>query len=137
MKVLAIVVGLTVVGGHPLEAQEPMDQSALARRFVAHFSDYVLNIQAAGRASISNASLSGEDTLRVDYAYQSEGEKRRGSLSLWLRQETHRFEGTWRTVADNGNVYQGTLRLRFKAQGEATGFYTFLGTNYTLTLSRR
>ena len=137
MKILIIVALLTAASGHALKAQEPTDQSALAHRFVARFSDYTLDIQAAGRASILNASFSAEDTLRVEYAYRSEGEKRRGSLSVWLHQETGRFEGTCRTVADNGNVYQGTLRLRFRVQGEATGFYTFLGSSYTLTLSQR
>lgn len=46
----------------------------------------------------------------------------------------NRFEGHWKTIADNGNVYQGDLYFVFKENGEADGHYKYMGSNYKITI---
>lgn len=103
------------------------------KSFVANFSNFKMDIQAAGMASIPTATLSENGELYIEYAYNSEGEVRNGKMTLTEKTKT-RFDGNWKTIADNGNVYSGSLYFDFKENGEADGFYKFGGSNYKITI---
>lgn len=46
----------------------------------------------------------------------------------------HHYEGNWKTVANNGHVYQGPLFLDFASDGSARGVYQFAGNDFRITL---
>ena len=103
-----------------------------AEVFATHFSTYTMDIQAAGIADIPQATSEG-GALSIAYHYQAEGEDRTGKMAL-----THvgdrRYEGHWKTTADNGNVYQGSLYFLFEENGEAQGQYRFAGADYGIRI---
>ncbi|SMB99485.1 hypothetical protein SAMN00120144_0221 [Hymenobacter roseosalivarius DSM 11622] len=132
MKQMLSSIALLLAGCFPTSSR-PMNPTDNAHRFAANYSSFKMNIEAVGIARIPAAHWA-HDTLVVDYAYFSEGEQRQGRMSLAWQPPANRFEGTWRTQADNGNVYQGPLYLVFQENGEATGQYTFLGSRYAITL---
>ncbi|NJM52624.1 MAG: hypothetical protein HC846_04020 [Blastocatellia bacterium] len=93
-----------------------MSQEKFAGKFVENFAAYKMDIQAAGIGAIPSASLSKENQLTVEYSYHSEGENRKGKMNLMLDSSANRFEGNWRTEADNGNVYQGSFEFFFQGK---------------------
>jgi hypothetical protein len=107
-----------------------------AGQLVADPAGYQMDIQAAGLATIPTASLAADGSLTLSYRYESEGEKRQGSMTLASRAD-HRYEGQWKTNAHTGNVYQGTLHFTFAADGTATGSYRFEGRDYAITIRKR
>jgi hypothetical protein len=106
------------------------------RQLVADPAAYEMDIQAAGLATIPTASLAADGSLTLSYRYESEGEKRRGSMTLASRGE-NQYAGHWKTDAHTGNVYQGTLHFTFAADGTATGSYRFDGRDYAITIRKR
>ena len=96
-----------------------------------------MDIQSAGVSTIPIATLSDEDELYVEYSYQSEGEDRNGKMTLRPNPKVIRFEGEWKTIANNGNVYEGTLYFQFDESGQANGFYEFNGANYKITIFKK
>ena len=121
-------------------AQDPMDNKAeqkkYAKTFIADYKSYVMDIEAAGVAEIPTAKLSMEEELYVEYAYTSGNEKRNGRMTLELT-DKNRFTGKWKTDADNGNSYSGTLYFKFNENGEANGHYKFDGTDYKITILKK
>ena len=115
-------------------AQNKMTQTENVKYFVAEFAEFNMDIQGAGMASIPNATISKDNSLVIDYAYNSEGEKRKGSMKLDFIEKSKRFEGHWKTNADNGNVYSGTLYFVFKENGAADGYYKYAGSDYKITI---
>lgn len=105
-------------------------------QFVKNFQTFSMDIQGAGLASVPKATVSEKGELYCEYAYHSEGENRNGKMTL-TDKGNNRFEGNWKTVADNGNVYQGTLYLIFKVNGEAEGYYKYAGGNYKITIMKK
>lgn len=103
------------------------------KAFIMLFQNFGMDIQAAGLASIPIATLSAKNELYIEYSYHSEGENRKGKMTL-ADKGGNRFEGSWKTIADNGNVYQGVLYFNFKANGEADGYYKFAGGDYKITI---
>jgi len=101
--------------------------------FISNFSKYTMDIQAAGIATIPKATLSEKGELYIEYAYHSGGENRNGKMTLYDK-GNHRFEGNWKTDADNGNSYQGTLYFVFDKFGNADGYYKFGGSDYKITI---
>jgi hypothetical protein len=101
--------------------------------FITNFKAYHFDIQAAGIANLPMASLSKEGVLEIDYTYRSEGENRTGKMQLTKTKPNH-FKGNWKTNADNGNVYQGSLYLDFATNGTAKGFYKYGGSDYSIIL---
>jgi hypothetical protein len=105
-------------------------------RFLETFGEYELEIQAAGVATIPSVSRSADGHLTIAYRYQADGERRTGRMTLTPRTE-HRYEGDWRTIADTGQVYEGTLWLVFAADGTAVGAYLFAGQHYRIAVNDR
>ncbi len=103
------------------------------KTFVDGFSDFKMDIEGAGLATIPKATISDKGELYIEYAYYSESENRKGKMTL-SENANHRFEGNWKTIADNGNVYQGSLYFDFKTSGEANGYYKFAGSDYKITI---
>ena len=101
--------------------------------FISGFSAYSMDIQAAGLATIPKATIADNGELYIEYAYHSGGENRTGKMTLYDK-GNHRFEGNWKTDADNGNAYQGTLYFVFDRDGNATGYYKFGGSDYAITI---
>ena len=111
-----------------------MNQIENAKYFVAKFAKFKMDIQGAGIAIVPGATISKDNSLVIDYAYNSEGEKRKGSMKLDFIEKSKRFEGHWETNADNGNVYSGTLYFVFKENGAADGYYKYAGSDYKITI---
>ncbi|MFS4492193.1 hypothetical protein [Maribacter sp. 2308TA10-17] len=119
------------------KAQNTMKQSEFAETFITDFKAYEMDIQAAGIASIPVARLSEGKTLYIEYVYASGGENRNGKMTLMLNPKSKRFEGGWKTLADNGNSYEGDMYFVFTADGQASGFYTFGGADYKITIFKK
>ncbi|MGD1843008.1 MAG: hypothetical protein ACFB0B_19260 [Thermonemataceae bacterium] len=132
MKYLLYSLGLLLMSCDG-DTQNEKRQKALASIFIEHFSEYKIDIQAAGVATIPAASFKN-DTLMIKYAYFSEGEHRKGKMSLIFKAQTGRFEGNWQTKADNGNIYKGSLYFTFNEKGKETGKYNFENSDYKITL---
>jgi hypothetical protein len=94
-----------------------------------------MDIEAAGLASIPKASLSPTNELYIEYRYTSGDENRNGKMTL-VPTKDDRFEGHWKTDADNGNSYSGPLHFVFKENGEAEGVYKYAGSDYKITIDR-
>ncbi len=110
------------------------NQSNYVKTFLAHFSEYKMYIEAAGIAAIPSAKLSAEDILDIHYAYTSGDEKRKGQMLLVWIEGANRFEGSWETKADNGNVYKGTMYFIFAKDGTANGWYDYGGNAYEIKI---
>lgn len=104
--------------------------------FISNFEDYSMDIQAAGLATIPKATISDEGVLYIEYWYKSGNENRTGKMTL-NKKSNNRFEGEWKTNADNGNSYQGTLYFVFDKNGTAIGYYKFGGSDYKITILKK
>lgn len=118
---------LVFIGSMSVFAQENINL------FIGNYQNYKMDIQAAGIASIPVADFEN-DVLTIEYIYFSEGENRRGEMTLSFNTQTRRFEGNWLTTTDNGNVFQGSLYFVFDKNGEATGKYTFANSEYKIMI---
>ena len=118
-------------------AQKKMDQYDFLKTFVSNYNEYGMDIQSAGIATVPMATLSNKNILYIEYAYRSEGENRKGEMTLEPNQKTKRFEGTWKTVADKGNVCQGNIYLELEEDGQAKGFYEYDETDYGITIFKQ
>lgn len=134
---LLLMLLMTLLHSCNANAQNKMEQTDFVKTFISDYGNHKMDIQAAGIATIAGATLSEKGRLYIEYAYNSEGETRNGKMTLMLNSNTKRFEGGWKTVADNGNVYQGTLYFRFEKNGQANGFYQFGGTDYKITIFKK
>lgn len=114
------------------QTQNSRDMSNI-EKFISSCSNFKMDIQAAAIATIPAASLEN-NILIIEYAYFSEGENRKGKMTLTLNPESNRMEGNWQTNADNGNVYKGTLFFIFNKNGEANGKYKFANSDYKITI---
>ena len=112
-----------------------LDQSNI-EVFISNFKTFSMDIQAAGLAKIPVATLSITGELYIEYAYHSTGENRNGKMTLAYKQPS-RYEGKWKTLADNGNSYEGTLYFVFDEHGEAEGHYEFGGSQYSITINKK
>lgn len=142
MKANKRIVGIFILLGTSLQScaqQTEIKKEIMAtdnqnvKAFITSSQNYGMDIQAAGIASIPKATLSAKNELYIEYAYHSEGENRNGKMTL-VDKGNNRFEGNWKTVADNGNVYQGALYFVFKPNGEADGNYKYAGSDYKITI---
>ncbi len=131
---IAPILILTLLLSYTTRAQDTMKHIGFATTFISDFKSYRMDIQAAGIATIPVATISEKSTLYIEYAYTAGGENRNGKMTLALNPNTNRFEGDWKTVADNGNAYQGDLYFEFKDNGQADGFYHYGGINYKITI---
>ena len=102
--------------------------------FISNYENCSMNIQSAGVATIPKASLD-KGELHIEYAYQSESENRKGKMTLQDK-GNNRFEGNWKTNADNGNSYQGTLFFEFDETGNAKGYYKFGGGDFEISIQK-
>ncbi len=132
--IFLIITSITLLNSNNLKAQHKMEQNDFVKTFVLDHKTYQMDIQSAGIATIPNATLSDKGALHIEYAYNSEGEKRNGEMTLLLNLKSKRYEGGWKTVADSGNIYQGDLYFKFEKDGQANGFYQFGGINYKITI---
>src|SRR5688500_10795009 len=123
-----------LVWGCNTNTQINLNQSEFATTFVSDFASYRMDIQAAGIATIPASTLAKDKTLTIAYAYFSEGEERKGKMVLVFNEISKLFEGNWKTNTDNGNVYHGSLYFNFKENGEASGKYAFMGSEYKITI---
>ena len=133
LKLMLIIFATSLFSSNS-NAQNKMTQTENAKQFVSKFTEFKMDIQGAGMATIPSATISKDNSLLIDYAYNSEGEKRKGSMKLDFVEKSKRFEGHWETKADNGNVYNGTLYFVFKEIGEAEGYYKYAGSDYKITI---
>ena len=104
--------------------------------FISNFANYSMDIQAAGIASIPDAKLAENGELFIEYIYTSGGENRECKMTLFSRCN-HRYEGNWKTDADNGNSYDGTLYFVFDERGNAKGVYKYGGGDYDITILKK
>ena len=132
MKKFIYIIGLIFIGCNS-NAQNNMIQKEFASIFIKYFANYKMDIQAAGIARIPAATFDNNE-LMIEYGYFSEGENRKGKMTLTLNVHANRFEGNWQTNADNGNIYKGSLFFIFNEKGEANGKYKFGGSNYKITI---
>ncbi len=105
--------------------------------FTSNFANYSMDIQAAGLATIPHATISDKGILSIEYSYKSGSENRNGKMTLEENKSNNRFEGEWKTDADNGNSYQGTLYFVFNENGTANGYYQFGGSDYKITILKK
>ena len=133
---LLIIMLITLLQSCNSKAQNKMEEKEFVKTFISNYNKYGMEIQSAGTATIPVATFEN-GALYIEYAYNSEGEKRNGKMTLLLNTKTKRFEGGWKTIADNGNVYQGNLYFVFEKDGQANGFYQFGGTDYKITIFER
>lgn len=129
MRSLLIIIALTL--GFSSCAQN--NHSMNVTTFINNFENYNMDIQAAGIAGIPVATLSNDNVLYIEYHYNSGNEKRKGKMTLTLVSD-NRFEGNWKTDADNGNSYDGALYFQFDGNGEASGYYKYGGSDYKITI---
>jgi hypothetical protein len=134
---LLLIFLITFLHSCNADAQNMMKQKEFVKAFISDYNTYGMDIQSAGIATIPVASASENGTLYIEYAYTSEGEKRNGKMTLLLNSKTKRFEGGWKTIADNGNEYQGNLCFIFERDGQANGFYQFGATDYKIKIFKR
>ncbi|MDB4292294.1 hypothetical protein N9954_02735 [Maribacter sp.] len=132
-----LIILMTFLHSCNTKAQNTMKQSEFAETFISDFKGYEMDIQAAAIASIPVATLSEEKTLYIEYAYNAGGENRNGKMTLVLNTKSNRFEGNWKTIADNGNSYEGDMYFIFKEDGQANGFYKFSGADYKITIFKK
>lgn len=84
--------------------------------------------EGAGNATIEEVGKEVDDgSIFTKYLYYSAGEKRTGKNILTPTEVEGLYKGTWLTVSDNGNQYQGDLMLRFEDDGSASGNWTWKG----------
>jgi hypothetical protein len=114
------------------QTQNSRDMSNI-EKFISSYSHFKMDIQAAGIATIPVVTFDN-NILMIEYAYFSEGENRKGKMTLTFNSNTNRFEGNWQTNADNGNVYKGSLYFVFSENGEALGKYKFANSDYKITI---
>lgn len=135
MKILSVTIAILslIFGSCHTNAQQKINKMENVQLFVSRFHQYRMDIEGAGLATIPNATITDRSDLYIEYAYFSDGENRKGKMTLTER-ANHRYEGTWKTIADNGNVYEGTLYFTFKENGEAAGRYTFAGSDYKIRI---
>lgn len=133
--IIFLLTNFNACGQSNLKQQSNMVDNELTNVsvFISNFSKYNMDIQAAGLASIPKATLSKKGELYIEYAYHSGGENRNGKMTLYDK-GNHRFEGNWKTDADNGNSYQGTLYFVFDKFGNGDGYYKFGGSNYKINI---
>lgn len=85
MKLVLLTSLITLSVNLPICAQGFSSSEAkmnpFIRTFVASYTDFIFDIQAAGIATIPAASWSDQGVLVIDYAYHSEGEDRKGECS--------------------------------------------------------
>jgi hypothetical protein len=108
--------------------------SVSAEVMAARPSDFVMDIDGAGVATIQRVVVAPDRTVRVDYAYEAtdgSGESRQGSLTL--TGGSGQVTGRFRTQASNGHVYEGAVELAFAGSG-AAGTYEFGGRMYGLRI---
>lgn len=101
--------------------------------FVENYNQYTMDIAAAGRATLPTVFWSSDGALIIEYTYQAGTEKRTGSMVLQTT-KAHHYEGNWKTVADSGQEYAGSLYFDFKKDGTANGYYQFAGNSYKITI---
>ena len=133
IKLLLTVLAISVLSCNS-NAQNKMVQTENVKYFVSKFANFKMDIQGAGMATIPKATLSDKEELYIEYAYHSEGENRKGKMTLLINDSKEKFVGNWKTIADNGNVYQGSLYFVFKQNGEADGYYKYAGSDYKITI---
>jgi len=93
--------------------------------FVNNAKEYQYYFEGAGMVTINSAEQEdGELTSR--YSYTSGSEERIGTNRFEL-QNDGTYNGKWKTTADNGNVYEGGVWLKFDADGTAAGKWTWDG----------
>ncbi|WP_299245986.1 hypothetical protein [uncultured Aquimarina sp.] len=122
-----------------LNAQEinhRAEQKKMVKIFISDYNSYEMDIEAAGLATIKDAKLVMEGELYIAYAYVSGNENRNGKMTLLLTDED-RLKGNWKTNADNGNSYNGSLYFTFSENGEASGHYKYGGTDYKITILKK
>lgn len=141
MKLVQITYALFLISSFQNCAQQTENKKEIMKmnnvnQFIKSFQTFSMDIQGAGLASIPNATISEKGEVYCEYAYHSEGENRKGKMTL-SDKGNNRFEGNWKTVADNGNEYQGTLYFIFKASGEAEGYYKYSGSDYKITIFKK
>lgn len=117
------------------QTQNSRDMSNI-EKFISSYSNFKMDIQAAGIATVPAASFEN-NILAIEYVYFSEGENRKGKMTLTLNPKSNRMEGNWQTNEDNGNVYKGSLYFVFDENGEAKGEYKFNHSNYRISLINR
>jgi hypothetical protein len=83
--------------------------------------------EGAGNASIVEVGKEADSSIYTRYLYYSGNEKRTGKNVLTQTQEKNIYTGTWLTLGDNGNRYEGELTLTFKEDGTASGHWTWKG----------
>lgn len=134
---ILLILLIVILSSCNIKAQNKMEQNEFVKTFISDFENHKMDIQSAGIANIPKATLSEQDELYIEYSYRSEGENRNGKMTLLLNSETKRFEGSWKTIADNGNVYQGDLYFVFENDGQAKGFYQFGGIDYKIAIFKK
>ena len=140
MKLLMVLLAFLAINNSTCGQQKTnpskMEKTKPIENFIKNFSNYTMDIQAAGIASLPTATLSDAGELYIEYAYNSAGEKRNGKMTL-QNKGNNRYEGNWKTDADNGNSYQGSLYFVFSENGEGFGFYKFSGSDYKITILKK
>lgn len=138
MLLLSLLTSLNTCGqvNHQKAPSMPKDDLSNVSVFISNFGDYSMDIQAAGLATIPKATISKEGVLYIEYSYKSGAENRNGKMTL-NNKSNNRFEGEWKTDADNGNSYQGTLYFFFNKNGTAEGYYKFGGSDYKITILKK
>lgn len=114
-----------------------MNQAFDRWKFRGSLAAYRMEIEAAGVASINAVRVQSATDVEVDYTYDARdgsGERRAGTL--FLRENAGKMTGRFRTRADNGHVYEGTVVLSFGDDGTARGSYVFAGGSYALSIVR-
>jgi hypothetical protein len=88
---------------------------------------YYWYFEGAGNATIEEVGKESDGAIYTQYLYYSGNERRTGKNVLTQTQEKNIYTGTWLTLGDNGNRYEGELKLTFNEDGTANGHWTWKG----------
>ncbi len=137
MKTTLVIICLLIITfSNAQEMNHRKEQQKMVKTFMSNYDGYEMDIEAAGLATIENATFVMEGELYIAYAYVSGNENRKGRMNLLLTDE-NKLTGNWKTDADNGNSYQGPLYFTFRENGEASGQYNYGGTDYKITILKK
>lgn len=117
MKLLSILFSLML-----MQNTEPIIQ------LVDNPDKFEWDFEGAGIAQITNAYLEKDGSVTTEYTYEAGNEKRTGKNSFH-KNSYELYTGVWKTIGNASNIYEGELSLTFKADGTATGNWTWKGTN--------
>jgi len=123
--VLAVLMMLTSCGQSKNSEKTKNMRNIGTTIFADNSKEYQYYFEGAGMVTINSVELK-EGEIISKYSYTSRNEDRTGTNRLMLQGDGN-YSGKWRTTANNGNIYEGNLWLKFNDDGTANGKWIWDG----------